>query len=302
MIPGTLVRHTTWGLGKVIETPLPYVVIHFSSLTRDPNGPRRKLQALAPQLSVADVQSDPDLDAVSLVSAAARTSKPRAAKPKAPPKPLQHSLEQAIDWFRTTFPGGFRDPGFVKDELMAKRGGHQDWLLYFGNGKAQALLESGDATAISDGLRKMFQATKIPAPFEVMAIRDGLKDGEASTRLLRALLGFVEQPEAATFTQLTEAVGGLPASAKGPKALTWPNVTLLPFLADPTRFMVLKPTVSKRIGRRMGFDLAYSSAPTWAVFASSQQMSTQLLEQLTPLGAEDFIDVQSFVWVTRDLE
>jgi hypothetical protein len=302
MNPGTLVRHSTWGLGKVMETPLPYLVIHFSSLAADPNGPRRKLQLHAPQLTVADVQSDPELDNVSLVTAKARSSKPRVAKPKAPPKPLQHSLDQAIEWFKTTFPGGFRDPGFVKDELTAKRGGHQDWLLHFGNGKAEALLESGDSTAIADGLKAMFQATKIPAPFEMMAARDGLKDGEAATRLLRAVMGFVAQPDAATFKALTEAVGSLPSPAEGAKVLTWPNVTLLPFLVDPKRFMVLKPTVSKRIGRRMGFELAYSSAPTWPVFESSQKMSTLLIEKLAPLGAEDFIDVQSFVWVTRDLE
>jgi hypothetical protein len=302
MTPGTLVRHTTWGLGKVIESPLPYVVIHFSSLARDPNGPRRKLQALATQLSVADVQSDTELDAVSLVSATARLSKPRAAKPKAPPAPLQHSLDQAIEWFRTTYPGGFQNPALVKEELNYKRAAHQNWLLQFGHGKAQALVDAGDTAAISNGLRDLFSATNIPAAFEIMAARDGLKDGAAATRLLTTILAFLDSPDPASFADLSEAVASLPASGEGARVLTWPNVTILPFLADPTRFMVLKPMAAKRIGRRMGFDLAYSPAPTWAVFDSSQQMSARLLEHLRPLGAEDFIDVQSFVWVTRGLD
>ena len=31
------------------------------------------------------------------------------------------------------------------------------------------------------------------------------------------------------------------------------------------------------------------------------RMGAQLLERLAPLGAKDMIDVQAFMWVTRDL-
>lgn len=302
MNPGTLVKHSVWGLGKVVEAPLPHLVIHFSSLTRDPGGPKRKLQAHAPQLSVSDVQSDPELDAVSLTSHSAKSGKPRTARPKALPKPLVNSIEQAITWFKTTFAGGFRDEGFIKDELRDKRGAHQDWDLAFGNGKAQAMLDANDGAAIGAGLTKLFQATKIPAPFETLAARDGLKDPEAATRLLRAVLDYVDRPDAVSFASLVDAVGKLPAPGDGARVLTWPNVTLLPFLADPTRFMVLKPTIARKMARRMNFELAYAVPPAWPAYDSMQNMSSRLLQQLSADGAEDFIDVQSFMWVTRDLD
>jgi hypothetical protein len=178
MTPGTLVRHRAWGLGKVIESPLPYLIIHFPSLASDPAGPRRKLQAQAPQLSVSEVQSDPELDQVPLVSHTAKSGKPRTPRPKTPPKPLQHGFEQALAWFRSTVPGGFRDEKFVTAELKDKRLAQQEWTFYFGNGKAQALLDANDTAAITEGLTKLFQATKLPAPFEVMAAREGLKDGD----------------------------------------------------------------------------------------------------------------------------
>lgn len=96
-----------------------------------------------------------------------------------------------------------------------------------------------------------------------MAANDGLKDGMAAARLLKAVLGFVSVPDARSFTSLVDAVSKLPAPSHGSKVLTWPNVTIIPFLADPTRFMVLKPTIAKRIARRLGFNLVYSSPPTW---------------------------------------
>lgn len=84
--------------------------------------------------------------------------------------------------------------------------------------------------------------------------------------------------------------------------LTWPNVTIVPFLAEPDKFMVLKPEITKRMARRMGFDLLYSSEPTWHTFEALQRMARMLLDRLGPLGAKDFIDVQSFIWVTKDIE
>lgn len=301
MTPGTLVKHTVWGLGKVIEAPLPYLVIHFSSLAGHPDGPRRKLQAHAPQISVSDVQSDPELDAVSLTPPKA-PGKPRAPRPKAAPKPLQNSIEQAIEWFKAQFPGGFSDEGLVKRELQSRRTAQKEWGFYFGDGKAQALLDANDTHAITDGLTKLYQGTDIPAPFEKMAVREGLKDADAAKRLLSAVLAFVNAPDSSTFTGLSDAISSLPSTSDSARVLTWPNLTLLPFLADPSRFMVLKPTHSQKMARRMGFDLLYSTPPTWAGFESCQKMSLQLKQQLAPLGASDFIDVQAFVTVTRDLE
>jgi hypothetical protein len=135
-----------------------------------------------------------------------------------------------------------------------------------------------------------------------MAARDGLKDDQAAGRLLGALLKFVDAPTPDMFDHLSGAVAGLPAPAEGSRVLTWPNVTILPFLADPTRFIVLKPGASKTIAARMGLDFPYSASPTWYAYEGFQNVAKALLELLRPMGAKDLIDVQSFMWVTRDLD
>lgn len=73
--------------------------------------------------------------------------------------------------------------------------------------------------------------------------------------------------------------------------------TLLPYLADPTRFMFLKPEPTKECAARLRFDLKYDSSLERETYARLMILSDQLLKRLHPLGARDFIDVQSFMWV-----
>ncbi len=59
---GTLVDHTVWGRGKVVDVGSLHVVVHFPSLAGSEQGPRRKLRLTAEQLPVSAVQSDPALE------------------------------------------------------------------------------------------------------------------------------------------------------------------------------------------------------------------------------------------------
>jgi hypothetical protein len=65
--------------------------------------------------------------------------------------------------------------------------------------------------------------------------------------------------------------------------------------------MVLKPENSRLMAARMGFDLFYTPSPTWRCYEALQRMSAALLKELAPLKAKDYLDVQAFMWVTREL-
>jgi len=52
----------------------------------------------------------------------------------------------------------------------------------------------------------------------------------------------------------------------------------------------------------MGFDLPYAASPTWPCYDALLRMSARLRDELRPLGAADYVDVQTFMWVTRELE
>jgi hypothetical protein len=295
IVPGVLVEHGVWGLGKVLNVAKPYVSVHFSSLVNSGDGPRRKLLLGAGHLSIAEVQSDPTLNRVS-------TGQPTARRRTAHARPSFLSLDHVIGWFGTAYPGLFADPKLKEQELDDRRTGCGIFATHFGEGRAERLLAARDEVSIAETLVKLYDITKIPSQYEKMAARDGLKDKRAAARLLRGVLAFLQQPDASSFEGLVEAVASLPGPAKGTRVLTWPNVTILPFLGDPGRFVVLKPSVAKCIAARMNWNLIYSSSPRWHTYRALLDMSAALLERLAPLGARDYVDVQSFMWVTRELE
>jgi hypothetical protein len=293
------VEHTTWGRGKVVVVDGPYVSVHFTQLEGQAKGPRRRLLLTATQLSVSDTQSDPVLDRVAVGESSGSTRKRLVQPHRHTPV---HDLDQAISWFTKQYPGRFADADFVGEELEYKRDAHRAFIQRLGNGQAEFLLENGAFSEIARALDNLFHATNIPSRFEIMATHDGLKDPEAAAKLLRRLLDFLAVSNASTLDLLADAVASLPAPKDGSRVLTWPNVTILPFLAAPDRFMVLKPGSSRRMADRMGADLLYSPKPAWHTYDALLQMSARLLEHLSPLGARDYIDVQSFMWVTRDLD
>ena len=63
----------------------------------------------------------------------------------------------------------------------------------------------------------------------------------------------------------------------------------------------LEAIMAELIAARMPFDLKYDSAPNWETYDATLRMAGQLMQRLAPLGAKDMIDVQAFMWVTREL-
>ena len=162
------------------------------------------------------------------------------------------------------------------------------------------LLSMSAAAALLTALDGIFRSTNILSPFEVKAVKKAFaKADEASTKVLGTTYAFVANPGHATFKAMAEAVSQLPAD--GGKVNTWPIVTLLPFLADPNKYIALKPTNTELIAARMAFDLKYDSTPNWETYDATLRMAAQLLARLAPLGAKDMIDVQQFMVVTKDL-
>jgi len=291
---GSLVDHAQWGRGKVLALRQPNAEAFFPSLALDRGGSTRVVRLTS--LSLSKGQTDPALDHIGVKALGGKAS--RAPKPVKRPA---HDLDQAIAWFVAEYPGRFEDERFVKDEVAHKRAAHQLFADRLGNGGGERLLADGNGAEIGTLLDALYHQTNIPSRLEITAAHDGLKDPAAASRLLEALLALLDSPGADAFQRLTKAVGALPIPAEGSKVLTWPNVTILPFLADPSRFIVTKPEVTKHAAARMGLDLLYSTAVKWDTYDRVLEMSRRLLESLAPLGAKDFIDVQSFVWVTRKL-
>ena len=291
---GVLVEHTVWRRGKVIEILSPYAIIHFPALANSPQGPQRKLREDAPQLTKASVQTDPELDGIET-----GPGKPKKVS-KRKVKDLQNDLDAAVQWFEANFPAKFEDEKFIDADMRNKRAAQETFAANFAEGRGAAMVDEGKHAEIASALDGISRATNILSPFEVKAVKKAFaKADEASTKVLGTTLAFVASPGQPTFKAMAEAVSQLPAD--GGKVNTWPIVTLLPFLADPKRFIALKPTNTELIAARMAYDLKYDSTPNWETYDYTLRMAAQLLNRLAPLGAKDMIDVQQFMVVTKDL-
>jgi hypothetical protein len=291
---GMLVEHPIWQRGKVIEIISPYAIIHFPSLANSPQGPQRKLREDAAQLTKSEVQSDPELDGIETGPAKQKKVTKRKVKD------LQNDLDAAVQWFEGAYPAKFEDEKFVDSDLRNKRAAADVFAANFGEGRGQAMVDEGKHAEIAGALDGMFRATNILSPFEVKAVHKAfVKADESSTAVLGATLAFLATPAQQTFKAMAEAVSKLPAD--GGKVHTWPIVTLLPFLGDPKRFLPLKPTNSEIISARMDAKLKYDTTPNWETYEAFLRMSRNLFDRLAPIGAKDMIDVQQFMWVTRDL-
>jgi hypothetical protein len=278
---GDLIQHTKFGLGKVLDVKLQHVLVHF----KDDNLDVRKLAIDKSPLTVPEIQTDARLDSL-----------PAFSDGKFEGKSKRIGLDDAIAEFARQFPKGFEDPAYAEQRSL-KAAAHELYESTLGNGLAEELLAADEIAEITQQVVALIGPTKLLSKFELIALRDGLGEQEAhAKRFFGALLEFVKAvPEEATFEKLVAAIGKLPATTPKARVASWPVLTILPFLARPDQFMFLKPEPTVACALRLRFDLQYDPSLRWLTYNQLMTLSNLLLEKLHPLGARDYIDVQSFL-------
>jgi len=277
---GDLIEHTKFGLGKVLDVKLQHVLIHF----KDDNLDVRKLAIDKSPLTVPEVQSDARLDSL-----------PAFSDGKFEGKSKRVGLDDAIAEFIVQFPQGFEDPAYAEQRAL-RAAAHALYESTLGGGLAEELLEADEVAEITQQVVALIGPTKLLSKFELIALRDGLGESPHAKRFFGALLEFVKAaPDEAGFEKLVAAIGKLPATTPKARVASWPVLTVLPFLARPDLFMYLKPEPTVACAMRLRFDLRYDASLQWVTYNQLMTLSNLLLEKLRPLGARDYIDVQSFL-------
>ena len=286
---GMLVEHKTWGLGKIVFAS-DKLHIFFKDLEGSYKDATKPIAlSMSNQfLTVPTSQSHPELDNLPPFT--------RDGKLHVPPG-LKVTHSQARDSFRRKYPGGFLDTKYLQDERDYKFKAHEMFQSSLGNGHLEKLIESGDIIEVVGRLLSVVSKVNLLFPNEAMALRDGLKDEAGAKEFSKALSHFLHGADSTGFDRLLEATDSLPAEKGNAPTLRWPVVTIFPYLADPTRFMFLKPKVTQQAAKRLAFDLLYDSEPNWGTYSKLIEMSNLLLTGLKDLGARDYMDVQSFIWV-----
>ena len=84
--------------------------------------------------------------------------------------------------------------------------------------------------------------------------------------------------------------------------LCWPAATYHLMLHKPNEHIFVKPGPIGRFLKAVGSKLVWQPRTNAAFYAEIQRFAYAILPELKPLGARDMIDVQSFIWVLRELE
>jgi hypothetical protein len=225
----------------------------------------------------------------------------RKAHKSGEPVPVEWTPDQAYQLFLAKYPDGFAGAKFVEDERAWKWEKHLEWQEQF-PGTALRDGAASDPVETARRVMRVVQTTVVPLldpRGEIPIITHALEEPESTRRYLEALADYLDAdpPSAGPFERMVEAVTSLPTSRKTGRLASWPILTAVPFLAQPTRHMFLKPVPTRTFAKRIGFDLLYSAPARWDTYDRVLQMSHELAAYLRPYGARDLIDVQSFIWV-----
>ncbi|MFC1796931.1 hypothetical protein ACFL1V_07530 [Pseudomonadota bacterium] len=163
----------------------------------------------------------------------------------------------------------------------------------------RSLLNEGGIEELSKRLFIVEGLLNLLSPYEKMALSDALKNEQAAQAYFSALFDVCDQEKVdkETYQALIMAVENLPAEEGKARVSTWPVLTQFPYIARPDCHMLLKPEVTKACADRMVFDLQYTSTLNWGTYSQLLQLANRLFDELKPMGAKDYIDVQSYIWV-----
>jgi len=202
--------------------------------------------------------------------------------------------------FREIFPRGFADPTYLEWERGYKWQAHLAWQEALDRRTWAGLLAAGRHREIAGRVARWYGRSHLNmlALYEWMALREALEDPKGATLLAGGLFdlihgsgGFGDRLE--RFTALLDDV-----PQRQTRLAKWPVVTLLPFVAQPRRHLIVKPNLMKRAAARLGFDLDYRSRPNGQTYAAVMAAVGALWRQLSAWRPRDLIDIQGFIWAT----
>lgn len=201
-------------------------------------------------------------------------------------EPNYVGMDGAIARFREFMPDGLRGERGVTEERQYKLDASaalNDVL------PLKAALNATEADA--EAVRKARVWLNILSPYESMHMKQTLENDEGPL-LLQSAARFASRDFAA-------GAKGMENALKKYGRQSWPKATYFGYLWQPSQNMFCKPTVTQDFAQRIGhpFQHLYESEISETVYRSLMDLADLTLSATRSLGAEDYIDVQSFIYV-----
>jgi hypothetical protein len=204
--------------------------------------------------------------------------------------------------FLRFFSEGFRDDTYLEWERNYKANAHAQWLTLLDRDMHRSLLRQGRFDEVAARAVRIESRTNLLFSFEKMALRDAVKSAGGAEIFATGLYDLLYRDDAieAKFDRWRDAVAALPR--RQTRVLTWPVLTVFPFIAQPDQHIFLKPNVTRIAAEHYGVDFDYQSSPTWETYASLLEFASTIRRDLRDMRPRDLIDIQSFIWVQGSSE
>lgn len=206
--------------------------------------------------------------------------------------------------FLRFFPKAFRDQRYLDWEHDYKWRSHLLWNELLDEEEFKRLLRLGQYSEIAARALRVEQKTVPPFlfSFEKMALRDALHTEYGAQVFADALFELLHGKGdlRSRFVQWIIAVGDLPR--KKSRVLSWPNLTFFPFIAQPNKYIIMKPSAMRVAATELGYDLEYSSKPSFTTYKRLLDLADLVREGIADLKPRNYHDLQTFLYVIGSAE
>lgn len=219
-----------------------------------------------------------------------------------PVKLNQKALALHKKRFLRFFPDAFNDQRYIDWERTYKWQAHKLFMEHLSKDKFKALMHERSFDEIGARALAVEGKTNFIFSFEKMALRDGIKAPGGARIFAEGLYSVLYGggPVQERFIAWLVALSDMPR--KKSRILSWPVATFFPFIAQPAKHIILKPTAMKAAAAELQFDLDYSSKPGFNTYNNLLTFAALTKEAIADLEPKDFHDVQSFLWTIGSAE
>ncbi len=204
--------------------------------------------------------------------------------------------------FLRFFPKSFQDQRYIEWERTYKWEAHKLWKELLNQEDFRDLLRAREYVEIANRALRVESRTTFLFSFEKMALRDAVHTGDGASIFAQGIYDFLYErgPAKTKFIEWIMAVADLPR--KKSRVLSWPVLTVFPYLAQPSKHMILKPTAMQTAARELHYDFEYSSKPSWNTYEDLMRLANQTKDGIADLKPKDYHDIQTFLWVIGSSE
>ena len=204
--------------------------------------------------------------------------------------------------FLRFFPRAFRDERYIEWERTYKWEAHKLFNELLNKEEFSELLQRREFSEIAKKALQVESRTNFLFSFEKMALRDALHMPDGARTFSEGLYDLLYDRGSmkSKFIAWIVAVSQLPR--KKSRVLSWPILTIFPFLAQPSRYIIMKPTAMRVAAAELGYDLDYSSKPSYRTYESLLELAELTKICIADLKPRDYHDIQTFLWVIGSAE